>query len=166
MADDARVLSAFREELIALGLGRRPSEPGDPEGAPYPVVIEPVDGAPAPGELADEDFDHSELIVTLLAGGDLSEATGYEARQRRRAVVDVHYRAIDNAALREVYGIDNAIRLALTAPERNYGYGFELGTDALVYVHQASLWAGLGPISRGPAGFHHVAKWMLEVPPA
>lgn len=164
--DDARVLAAFREELIALGVGRRPSEPGAPEGRPYPVVIEPGDGAPAPRELPDGDYDHDELIVTLLAGGDLSEATGYEARQRRRAVVDVHYRALGNPALREVFAVDNLIRLALTAPERNYGYGFELGDESLVYVHQAAVWAGLGPISRGPQGFHHVAKWMLEVPPA
>lgn len=167
MSDVARILAAFREDLIAAGLGRRPSTAGDPEGNPYPFVIEPRDGAPAPGELSDEDFDHAELVVSLFHGGDLAEATGYDAAQRRRATIDVRYRSADNAAMREAMALDAAIRARLFTPARNYGYGFVLGgPESPVWVHQAALWGGLGPLGRGrEVAYDQVAKYLFEVDP-
>lgn len=160
MADNAAILTAFREELIAAGLVRRPSE----AGAGYPCHIEPRDGAPAPGEREGVE-DDAALVLSLFAGGELSEA-GYDVAHRRRLVVDIRFRSATNAALRAAMALDAAIRERLIQPATHYGYGFPMGTDAPVYVHAAALWAGFGPISRGrDAAFDHVAKWALEVAP-
>lgn len=161
MPDVSAVLTAFREDLIDRGLGRRPSEAGDA----VPFHIEPVDGAPAPGEREGVE-DHDSIVCSLFHGGDLGEGSGYDASIRRRSVVDVRYRGRDNEALRGIYALDAALRAGLVTAARNYGYGFELGTDAAVFVHQAAVWGGLGPLGRGrDVGFDFVAKYLFEVKP-
>lgn len=161
MADAAEILTAFREDLIELELVRRPSEAGPRP----PMHVEPVEGAPGPGEREGIE-DDAGLVVSLFNGGELGEGTGYEAAIRRRQVVDVRYRGKDNAAVRRIFALDAAIRASLVTPARNYGYGFELGTAAPVFVHQAAVWGGLGPLGRGrDTGFDFVAKYLLEVNP-
>lgn len=161
MPDAAAILTAFREDLIALDLVRRPSD----AGARPPMHVEPKEGAPGPGEREGIEDDPA-VVLSIFNGGELGEGTGYEAALRRRAVVDVRYRAADNAAVRRVFALDAAIRASLVTPARNYGYGFMLGTAAPVFVHQAAIWGGLGPLGRGrDVGFDFVAKYLLEVAP-
>lgn len=164
--DPARVLTAFREELIAAGVARRPSGPGsNTTNAPYPFVIEPREGAPAPGELSDEENDHAELVVSLILGGEVAPFDPYDDTVRRRVIVDVRYRSADNAALRKATALDEAIKQRLNRVETNYGVGFVMGTVATVNVHAAQRWAGFGPISRGrDRAYDHVSKWLFEVP--
>lgn len=156
MADVAQVLTAFRAELIAAGLVRRPTD----AGAAPPMVIMPAEGAPAPGEA--EGIVDTGLILSILHGGNLSEATGYEAAQRRRVVVDVRYRSKINADLRAAMALDVAVINRLIRPATNYGYGFVMGG---LFVHAVGVWAGLGPVSSSKGqGFDEVAKYLVEVP--
>lgn len=168
MPDVADLLTAVREELIRLNLGRRASEGANAVGAPYPVVVEPGSGPPAPGELGDIDdsfVDHRELVITLAHSGDLGEA-GFDIGHQRRAVVDVHYRARTPAAHKAALGVDAIVRRELVTPARNYGFGFELGAAAPVFVRGVAVWGGLGPISRTrERGFHDVAKYLFDVAP-
>lgn len=159
--DAGAVLTAFREELIAAGLVRRPSA----AGAQPPAHIEPLEGAVAPGDRSGVE-DDGELVVSLFHSGDLSEATGYDAATRRRTVIDVRYRTPTNAGERRAMALDAGIRGRLIRPETNYGYGFELGTAGALWVAQAALWGGLGPISRGAGtGLDLVAKYLIETAP-
>lgn len=158
------VLTAFREELIAAGLGRRPSETGPTTGPPYPFVIEPVEGPPAPGELADGEHDHAELVCTLLVSGTVAPLDTFDVAFRSTPIVDVRYRSAGAAALRAAMALDEAIKDLLVSPATNYGLGFTLGSAAPVAVHAAAQFAGFGPISRSrAAGFDHVTKWAIEV---
>jgi hypothetical protein len=163
--DPARVLTAFREELIAAGLGRRPSDAGGQTGQPYPFVIEPIEGPPAPGELADGENDHTELVCSLIMSGSISPLDSFDRLVRRRPIVDVRYRTKTQAGLRAAMALDEAITDRLIRAATNYGVGFTLGTSAAaVVVLQASPFADFGPISRSRAnGFDHVTKWALEV---
>lgn len=153
------ILTEFRVALIAAGLVRAASDDSAPMAARPPMVIMPVDGAPAPGE--DEDILDTGLVLSLIHGGDLSEATGYDAAQRRRSVIDIRYRSKLNADLREAMALDASIVSLLIKPETNYGYGFNLGG---MFVHQAAIWGGFSPIgSSAGQGFDHVAKFLIEV---
>lgn len=166
MPDVTQVLSAFREELIAAGIARRAAEPGPAAGAPYPMLIEPAAGAPAPGELSAEDNDHTELVLSLFHDGDVAPGTNYDARTRRVTVLNIAYRAAGALGLQKAMAADAAIVTRLIRPETNYGYGFMLGTDAAVFAHQAGVFAGFGPVARlpGPGGglFHQAAKYLVE----
>lgn len=161
MPDAGAVLTAFREELVAAGLVRRPSE----AGAAPPAHIEPLEGAVAPGDRAAPEND-AELVVSIFHSGDLSEPNGYEAAQRRRTVIDVRYRASTNAGERRIMALDGAIRARLINPATNYGYGFVIGTAAPLSVYQAALWGGLGLVQRGAGvGLDFVAKYLIECAP-
>lgn len=163
MADDSAVLTAFREELIAANLVRRPSE-STPAGK-RPMFISPAEGARAPGDGEGTELDNV-LVVSIFAGGDLSEATGFDAAIQRRTTIDVHYRAATSAGERELMALDAAIRKRLIRPETNYGYGFVMGSAAPVFVQQAGVWGGLGPVSRAPGfGVDYVAKYLIAVAP-
>jgi hypothetical protein len=166
MADVSDTLTALREEIIAAGLGRRPSEPGPDKGPPYPVVIESPEGAQGPGDLSDEEHDHEELVVSLRWAGNLTEPTNYDTARQLRVVVDVRYRSKTAAALRAAMGFDAALVARLVRPQTNYGFGFQLGTDAPVWCQQASVFGGGRIQSSRPEGFDDVTKIMLEVPRA
>lgn len=160
MPDNSAILTAFREELIAATLVRRPSD----AGAGVPCHVEPLGGPPAPGEREGEE-DHPTLVVTLLDAGTWGE-DNYSAGGRRRMTVDVHSRAATSAALREAMALEAAIVGRLIRPETNYGYGFTLGTAAALFCHQATPNGGgpLGLSVRG-VGYGRLAKWVLEVHP-
>ena len=159
MPDDVALLSAFREELIATGLIRRPGD----AGAAHPAHIERQGGTPAPGEGEGAEVDDL-LVIGLRASGELAEGTGYEAAQRRRLVIDVLYRVGSSAGVREAMAVDAAIRARLFRPETNYGYGFVLGGPASpAFVHQAALWGGLSLIGGGSED--RLAKYLLEAAP-
>lgn len=170
MPDVNEVLAAFRLAMLELRLDgdpvyRRASEPVVADV--HPVHIEP-DAAIAPGEAGEPEGDDPLLIVSLFRGVELGEATGYEASARRRVVVDVRYRSgssADNrsAGLRRAGVLDAVLVRHLLAPERNYGYGFMLGGNAGIYAHAVTVWAGLGPISRGRGVANDdVAKYLVE----
>lgn len=169
MPDAATVLSAFRDELVAAGLVRKASVAGPLQGPPYPMLVEPREGAPAPGELDDGLHDHDELVVSIFNGGGVSPANGYEAASRRVTIVDVRYRsgqpapAGAQAGLMAAMGLDAAIRALLVQPATNYGYGFMLGG---VFCHAATPFAEMGPLDRGrDRAFDHVARWAIETQP-
>jgi hypothetical protein len=158
VADNATILDAFREHLIAATLARRPSQSTP---AAHPAYIEPPEGAVAPGDKAGVEADAA-LVLSLFMGGDIPGA-GFENVVSRRAVVDVHYRAASAAAVRELMALDASIRALLLNPT-NYGLGFTMGTATPVFVRQAHVWAGLGPIERGAGiGYRYVAKYALDV---
>lgn len=160
MPDAGAILTAFREELIAAGLVRRPSD----AGALPPAHIEPLEGAVAPGDRHGTEND-DELVISLFHSGDLSE-TNYDAALRRRTVIDVRYRTPSNAGERRIMALDAAIRARLISPATNYGYGFIIGTAAPLNVYQAALWGGLGPVQRGAGiGLDLLAKYLIECAP-
>lgn len=169
MAGVTEVLTAFRAELVAAGLVRRPSEP--PAGAPPapPMVNEPVDGPPGPGdELGDGLHDDAELVLSLLHSGELTPADNYAAATERIYTLDVRYRSKSAAALRRAEALDAAIRDHLIRPETNYGYGFILaeGLEAALLVTVVGVFGGFGPIGRSrAAGYDHVAKYAVGVQP-
>lgn len=159
MPDIAATLTAFREHLIAADLVRRPSE-ATPDAPP--CHIEPQDGAPAPGER--EGVEDDQALTVSLFGTELGE-TNFDAGLRRRVLIELRYRPADNAALRTAEGLDTAIRGELIQPATSYGYGFELGTAAVLLCHQATLFAGLSTLSRGrDVAYDLTAKWLIEVP--
>jgi hypothetical protein len=165
MAGVVAILAAFRETIIDADLMRRASEAGPTKGPPYPCIIQPVDGAPAPGELAEEDHDHTELVVSMIHSGDMGEDNGYDARIRRRVVIDLRYRSRNVAAHKTANDLNDAVEALLINADTNYGYGFTIGVANPVVVHEAKRWAGFSPIHRSRAtGYDDVAKYMLEVP--
>jgi hypothetical protein len=150
------IVGAFRIDLVAAGLVRRPSEAAP--DAP-PLHIEPADGAPAPGER--EGVEDDDALVLSVFVSELAE-TNFDGALRRRAILELRYRPFDQAALMDAQALDAAIRARLLDPARNYGYGFDLGG---IYCHQATPFAGLSTIARarGNAGAGDLsAKWMLE----
>lgn len=164
MADVTAVLSAFRLELVNAGLVRRAST----AGALPPVLIEPEDGARAPGEAEDPVEDDANLVLSLFHSGTLSPASNYDAALASGYVLDVRYRTRPapgaNAALRAANALDKAIGARLIRPATNYGYGFTLG--GTLWVQRVAVYAGLGRISSSRERGHDlVAKWLVEVDP-
>jgi len=157
--DNAAVLAAFREELIAAGLVRRPSDTGtDP-----PAHIEPLGGPPAPGEREGIE-DDAELVVSLIDAGTFAESP-FDGATRRRMTVDVHTRAASSTALRRAMALEAAIVARLIRPETSYGFGFTLGATSAVFCQEATP-SGGGPLGsvRG-VGWARVAKWTIETAP-
>lgn len=155
------VLSALREELVDAGLVRRPSE-SIPAGVP-PCHIEPVEGAPAPGEREGIE-DDAELVLSLFASGVLGEGA-FDAGYRRRVVLDLRYRAASSAAYRRAMALDAAVVGWLIRPATNYGHGFTIGVASPLLVHEAAVFGGFGRLgSSREAGYDAVSKLLLEVP--
>lgn len=167
MADDSAILTAFREELLLAGLVRRPGD----AGPLHPAHVERHGGTPAPGEGEGNEVDNV-LTIGIRSSGELAEANGYDAAQRRRLVIDVLYRPASSAATRALMAIDAGIRARLFRPQTNYGYGFMLGggtpiagggVTAPLFVHQAALWGGLGKLGAGAGQTDdHIAKYLIE----
>lgn len=166
MADVNAVLTAFRAELDAAGLIRRPSTD---DAARPPMLIEPLEGPPGPGDdLGDGLYSDPELVLSLLHSGELTPANGYGAATERVYTLDVRYRSKTAAALRRAEALDAAIRDRLIRSETNYGYGFVLAdaTPAALLVTMVGVFGGFGPISRSrAAGYDHVAKYAVGVQP-
>jgi hypothetical protein len=156
------VLRAFRAELVAADLVRLPGV----AGAEPPAHIEPLEGAPAPGEREGVE-DHPDITVTLQHGTDLAEPDGYAAAARRRTTIDVIYRARTASAFVAARAIDAAVRARLFRSATNYGYGFELGLPPVaIWVHEAGVWGGLGRLPSSKAtGYRAVAKYLIETAP-
>jgi hypothetical protein len=164
MSDPAYVMAALREEWRAAGHVRRPTEAGPPAGKPYPLIIEPLEGAPAPGELADELVDHTELVLSLVYAGALAEERGQTSAARQRMVIDLRYRADGNPALRAAMALDGELVKRLIRPETNYGAGFQIGIAAPLWVLQVTAGARMAPISRARGrAFDHLTKLEVEV---
>lgn len=155
MPDSSAIATALREELIAAGLVRHPSTPG----ALPPLIVQPRDGAPAPGD-RDAPEDDPTLVVSLLFSGELGEAQldGY----RRRTVLDVRYRSVTTAGLKRAHALDAAIRNRLVN-RPDLGLGWTMGAANPIVVLSSSLFGGLSPITSGPEGTDEVAKYMFEV---
>lgn len=157
MPTSTDLLSALRAELVARGLVRKPSA----GGAGVPLHVEPLDGPPAPLE-REAPEDHARLVATIMGGGELA-APAFEAG-RRRVVITVHYRSVGTRGLMDGRALDDAIRKALVdRPDHGFGYTLADGTAAAVWVLQASVYGGLGPVSRDRDGSHERAAYVLEV---
>jgi hypothetical protein len=159
MADVSEVLTAFRAELVAAAIVRRPSETGT-AGGPPPMHLSPIDGPPAPGQREGVEND-PDLVLSLLYAGDVAAPSGYDAAQRQRIILDVRIRARDTTARRRGMAVASAITGRLIRPETNYGYGFMLGGRRVLEVSAE----GGGPVSSSlAAGFDDLAKYRIEVP--
>lgn len=164
MASPTDVLSAFRLELVVAGLARRASQ----AGAGPPVLVEPTDGARAPGEAEDPVEDDPNLVLSLFHDGDVSPADNFDAAATRRVVVALRYRTRPepgaSAALRAVYTLDASIRARLIRPANNYGYGFLLG--GILWAQSVGVFGGLGRVSSSrETGHDLVAKYVVDVEP-
>lgn len=161
MPDTNAILTAFRDELVNLGLVRRASAGGTQStsgGAP-PCHVEPV-AAPAPGERAGVE-DDATLVVTIRLSGDLAAQPFAPSRV---TVADVIYRSKGTDGLKRARALDAAIRNAIVTGRPDYGLGWTMGTTAPVEVLQSSLYGGLGPVSRDPGqGATDLAKYAFEV---
>lgn len=166
MADASAILTALRQELVNAGLVRPPSV----AGALPPAHVEPVDGAPAPGE-REEPEDHASLVVSLFYSGDVTPAAFTDGRT---GVIDVRYRSSGNPGLKTAMALDAAVvrRLVtrLDEAEGRYGYGYVLGDgapaplEAGLRVRQVSVFGGFSRLSSSKAaGFDHIAKYAVEV---
>lgn len=158
MPDTNVILSAIRQELVNAGLVRRPGT----AGAAPPMVLEPVEGAPAPGELDGVENDAT-LIVTLRLSGDLAE--GPLDTYRRRTVVDVVYRSKTTAGLQRARTLDAAIRRRLV-PHDQLGEARTIGAGGATPLDVLSiqLFAGLGRVSSSAAaGYTDRAAYAVEV---
>jgi len=166
MPDTTYIVTALRNELELAGLIRRSTTagPGVPAGPP-PALIEPAGGAPGPGDRFDERANTDtetagELVVTLRLSGDLAE--GPFDSYRRRTVIDVIYRSSTTTGLKASRALDAAIRARLV--ERpDYGFGFTIGGPTPLFVLQASIFGGLGPVSDEDGVRTELAKYALEV---
>lgn len=163
MPDSTAVLTALRDELVARGLVRKPSDAGAQSAPPTnglpPCHVEP-NAPPAPGEREAPEDDAS-LVVTIRLSSELGEeAFAY----RRRMVIDVIYRSLGTGALKRARALDAQIRSALVDGRPDYGLGWTMGTTSPVDVLQSSVYGGLGPVSRDPAqGATDTAKYAFEV---
>lgn len=160
MPDTTYIITALRNELEVAGLVRRTGTagPGVPAGAP-PAHIEPPGGAPAPGERDDPETS-GELVVTLRLSGDLAEGP-FDA-YRRRTVIDVVYRSTTTTGLKAGRALDQAIRGRLVN-RPDYGFGFTIGAATPLFVLQASIFGGIGPVSDVDGVRTELAKYALEV---
>jgi len=155
MPDSTVLLTALRNDLVTLGLVRRPADAGT---AP-PMHVEPRDGAPGPG--GREGLETTgDLVVTLRLAGELGEGA-FDA-YRRRASFDVIYRSSSTAGLKAGRALDNAIRSRLTGGA-TYGVGVILdpaGTP--VHILQAVVFAGLSPVADTDGIRTERAAYVLE----
>lgn len=163
MPDVNDVLTAIRDDLTAAGIIRKPRT----AGVLPPLFLEPDGGAPAPGELEapEDNYDTAKktgLVVSLFAS-ELGEAP--LDRYRRRIIVDVRYRSKGTAGLKRGRDLDQALRARYVVRDGGrLGFTLAAGQASEVFVHDAQLWAGLGPISRTvDRGVDEVAKYLLEV---
>lgn len=168
MADVNRILTAFRDELVAAGIVRKPSVAGDLP----PMHVEPPGGAPAPGDLSEPkkpaddpaNVEHdAELVITVSLSGDLGEAP--LDTYRRRSILDVRYRSRGTAGLQRARQVDDAIRRQIvTRPDYGLGWTMAAGQPSELEVLSTALWAGLGRIAATEAsGYDELAKYMVEV---
>jgi hypothetical protein len=164
------VLTAFRADLVAAGLVRRASDPRAAGATPPPPMVnEPPEGPPGPGDdLGDGLTGDPELVLSLIGSGEVSPANSYDAAVARTITLDVRYRSRTAAALRRAEALDAAIRARLIRPETNYGYGFTLaeGTPAAILVQAVGIFAGFSPVNRSRAGgYDHRASYAVTVTP-
>jgi len=142
--DSTVILTALRDAMLAAGLVRRGSAPGNLP----PILVEPSGGAPAPHDRADagdaaatRETDN-DLVVTLRYAGDVTPAPGPSARTRV-VIADLIYRSQGTTALKAGRALDAAVADLLAGPT-TYGQGVQLPG---LFVVQASVWAGLSPVS-------------------
>lgn len=141
MPDPNVTLTALRDELVAAGLVRRPGVAGPLP----PLFVEPMGGPPAPGEREGSEAG-DDLVATLRHSGEL--AAGFAGSGRRTIIAELTYRSRGTPGLKAGRELDAAIREALVE-RADYGLGLTLGASGPrpVLVLQASVFAGLGPVS-------------------
>lgn len=155
------VLTALRQEAVNAGLVRKPAT----VSALPPMFIEPEGGAPAPGEREGTE-NHATLMVTIELSSELAAPTF--GAGTRTSIVAVHYRSKTTAGLQAARTLDDAIRSRVVG-RPDYGLSWTMGAGAPaplaagLYVLQAGVFAGLGPVSRDLGqGVHEVAKYSIE----
>lgn len=155
MPDSSAVLTALRNELVAAGLGVRKASVA---GSGYPIHVEPLEGAPAPGE-RNAPEDNADLVISILVSTEFGEES--QNTYRRRTVIDFRYRSRGTAGKKAAAAVDAAIRQYLTT-QGAYGTGWGMDDNA-VYVLSVAVFGGFGPIARSKAeGYTDGAKYVLE----
>jgi hypothetical protein len=134
MPNQAQLLDAFRKELIALDLVRRPPV----AGSEYPLFVEPEGGAPAPGEREGTE-DNADMILTAKSGGDIPSAafSGFI----REATIDLYLRAAKGKAMLPMQ-LEPQINAAIVDK-----WAWTMGG---LYVLESGLYAGLQEVRNAP----------------
>ena len=147
------LLSALATYLVTNDVGRHPSR----AGALPPIFLDPVRGAPAPGEREGTEND-ADLMLTLSPGGDIPPPYGQGVILM--TTVDVRYRG---RTAPRIYETDARVFDLLAAGDG--GVGAKHGWDmAGLYVIESRQWAGLGRIGgEGGQGFDYRAAYYFEI---
>lgn len=144
------VLTALRAHLIAAGLVRK----GSVAGALPPLVLDPVAGPPAPGEL-EGIFGDPDLVITARPGGDFPPAPpdGWLLK----ATIDLIYRG---HASDQIATVDAAILAEMYLPGGMAKTAWLMGGLQMI---ETRSWAGLQRLAgtRGE-GFTYVSKLYVE----
>lgn len=153
-ASQTRVLTALRDELERAGVARRPNA----AGSLPPVFVEPADGPPAPGEREGTEAG-TDLVVTLRLSTSTSPMPGH-----RIDVIDVVVRSKGTVGLKAGRELFAAI-VERIVDGASYGRGVLIGypEGSPVFVLEASLFAGIGPVSDSAGVRTEIGKLALEV---
>lgn len=148
------ILTAFRAELIPFGIVRRPSE----AGPATPMHVDPVRGAPAPGEMEGIE-DNAALVLSIFPGGEIPPAIGMGATIA--TTVDIHYRGHDSKAIMDK---EAAIYAALVNPAGDgMGYRFNFTLGGILGVIDLRQYSGLTRLGADPAqGFHYKSAYYVQ----
>lgn len=154
------LLTAIRRHLIDADIVRSPAT-ADPDLRP--CFVEPVNGAPAPGEREGTEDDALAMLSISLSTtlGELPFDT-----YRRRFSIDFRYRSRGTAGLKAARALDAAIRAELIGRD-DYAFGYVLaeGTADALLILSASEWSPLSKLQTDPNGGQtDIAKIVFEIP--
>jgi hypothetical protein len=150
VATSTDILTALRDHLVTAGIVRKPNVAGD---AP-PLVLDPLQGAPGPGEL-ESIVNDRDLIISARPGGDI--APGPTDGWLLQTTIDLIYRgktsdriaSVDAAITRELYLTGGMARTA-----------WMMGSLQMI---ETRLWAGLQRLGSSKAdGYTYITKVYAE----
>ena len=149
----------IRSYLASQDAVREEGEPGfrapndaDPEaekGTRYPIVIEPREGAPAPGELRGVENNLQGILSLFYTGGI---ETGTLEKFRRKEIFDFWVRTKSPQLAQE---IKDRLR-KLLHDRRNWDM------DGLTVI-ESKLWRKLQPVGHGPQGYSYTISFLFEL---
>lgn len=130
---------------------RKPSEvdPGGAEGMLLPVFIEPIDGAPAPGQRTGTEDNKHAVISLVYTGGFV---TGPYEKFRRKETYDLWIRS-KTPQLAKI--IDNRL-WKLLHDKRDWDM-------AGLTVIESMQWRPLQPIGTDPGVYSFICSYVLEL---
>jgi hypothetical protein len=150
MPNSADVVNALRDHLVAAGIVRK----GNVAGPLPPMVLDPLQGAPAPGEL-EGIVNDPDLLITARPGGDLTPAPpdGWLLQ----TTVDVIYRGKHSD---RIAAVDAAITAELFLPGGMCKTAWMMGPLQMI---ETRIWAGMQRLeSSKAAGYTYITKVYAE----